>query len=107
MFGVEHEEYLEAVDLTSYVGNIPTWLASYSLCDLPLLFVYFQVNNGVLYFLDYVEDIYIIMGPLYSRFNGATSSSEPICNSIFLKKNQSTPRPSEHPPVMGEKYQNV
>ena len=32
-----------------------------SLCDLPLLFVYFQVNNGVLYFLDYVEDIYIMV----------------------------------------------
>ena len=29
------------------------------MCDLPLLFVYFQVNTGVLYFLDYVEDIYI------------------------------------------------
>ena len=29
VFGVEHEEYLEAVDLTSYVGTIPTWLASY------------------------------------------------------------------------------
>ena len=27
---------------------------------LPLLFVYFQVNNGVLYFLDY-EDIYIMV----------------------------------------------
>ena len=27
--GVEHEEYLEAVDLTSYVGTIPIWLASY------------------------------------------------------------------------------
>ena len=25
---VEHEEYLEAVDLTSYVGTIPTGLAS-------------------------------------------------------------------------------
>ena len=25
------EEYLEAVDLTSYVGTIPTWLASYFL----------------------------------------------------------------------------
>ena len=25
---VEHEEYPEAVDLTSYVGTIPTWLAS-------------------------------------------------------------------------------
>ena len=29
--GVEHEEYLEAVDLTSYVGTIPTSLASYFL----------------------------------------------------------------------------
>ena len=29
--GVEHEEYLEAVDLTSCVGTIPTWLASYVL----------------------------------------------------------------------------
>ena len=57
--GVEHEEYLEAVDLTSYVGTIPTWLASYFLCDLPLLFVYFQVNNGVLHYRDYAGDIYI------------------------------------------------
>ena len=31
VFGVGHEEYLEAVDLTSYVGAIPTWLASYFL----------------------------------------------------------------------------
>ena len=31
VFGVEHEEYLQAVDLTSYVGTIPTWLASYFL----------------------------------------------------------------------------
>ena len=31
MFGVKHEEYLDAVDLTSYVGTIPTWLASYFL----------------------------------------------------------------------------
>ena len=28
VFDVEHEEYLEAVDLTSYVGTIHTWLAS-------------------------------------------------------------------------------
>ena len=26
---------------------------------------------------------------------------------ICLKKNQNAPRPSEHPPVMGEKCQNV
>ena len=31
VFGVEHEEYLEAADLTSYVGIIPAWLASYFL----------------------------------------------------------------------------
>ena len=32
VFGVEHdEEYLEAVDLTPYVGTIPIWLASYFL----------------------------------------------------------------------------
>ena len=59
MFDVEHEEYLEAVDLTSYVGTIPTGLPLTSLRDLPPLFVDFQVNNGVLYVLDYVEDIYI------------------------------------------------
>ena len=28
LFDVEHEEYLEAVDLTSYMGTIPTGLAS-------------------------------------------------------------------------------
>ena len=28
VFDAEHEENLEAVDLTSYVGTIPTWLAS-------------------------------------------------------------------------------
>ena len=60
VFGVEHEEYLAAVDLTTDVVTIPTWLAScFLLCDLPLLFVFSQVNNGVLYYLDYVEDIYI------------------------------------------------
>ena len=26
---VVHEEYLVTVDLTSHVGTIPTWLASY------------------------------------------------------------------------------
>ena len=29
------------------------------------------------------------------------------CLDMFLKKNQNAPRPSEHPPVMGEKCQNV
>ena len=41
-------------------GPYPLGLPLTSLYDLPLLFVYFQVNNGVvLYFLDY-EDIYIV-----------------------------------------------
>ena len=31
VFRVAHEEYLEAVDLTSYVRTIPSWLASYFL----------------------------------------------------------------------------
>ena len=31
VLGVEHEEYLVAVDLTSDVGTIPTWLVSYFL----------------------------------------------------------------------------
>ena len=31
VFGVEHEENLEVEDLTSYVGTIPTCLASYFL----------------------------------------------------------------------------
>ena len=36
--------------------------------NLPLLFfVYFQVNNGVLYFLDYEDKLH--HGPLCSRFN--------------------------------------
>ena len=43
-----------------------------SLCDLPLLFVYFQVNNGVLYFLDYEDNLH--RGPLCSRFNVVRSS---------------------------------
>ena len=36
--------------MTSHVGTIPAGFTSY-----------FQVNNGVLYFLDYVEDIYIMI----------------------------------------------
>ena len=44
-----------------------------SLCDLPLLFfVYFQVNNGVLYFLDYEDELH--HGPLCSRFNVVVDS---------------------------------
>ena len=44
-----------------------------SLCDVPLLvFVYFQVNNGVLYFLDYEDKLH--HGPLCSRFNVVVNS---------------------------------
>ena len=57
-----YEEHLCVVGLTSIERGIQFFpLASYFLCDLPLLFVYFQVDNGVLYFLDYVEDIYIMV----------------------------------------------
>ena len=31
MLGDEYEEHLEAVDMTSSVGTIPTWFASYFL----------------------------------------------------------------------------
>ena len=47
--------------MASHAGPNPLGLPLTSLCDLPLLFVYLQVNNGVLYFLNYVEDIYTIM----------------------------------------------
>ena len=51
-------------------GPHPPGLSLTSLCDLPLLFVYFQVNTGVLYFLDYVEDIYIrVLSVLVSILN--------------------------------------
>ena len=50
-----HEEYLGAVDMTSHVRPYPLSLPLTSLCDLPLLFVYFQVNNDVLYFLIILE----------------------------------------------------
>ena len=70
MLVVEHEEYLGAVDLTSDVVIYPPGLSLTSLCDLPLLFVYFQVNNGVLYVLPYVEDIYIrVLSLLVSILN--------------------------------------
>ena len=38
--------------------------------------------------------------PLFYR-----STDQPVFKC--LKKNQNAPRPSEHPPVMGEKCQNV
>ena len=60
-----YEEHLCVVALTKVMSEEEPssfrLLSLTSLCDLPLLFVYFQVNNGVLYFLDYVEDIYIMV----------------------------------------------
>ena len=64
-----YEEHLCVVALTSIERGTQFFtLPSTSLCDLPLLFfVYFQVNNGVLYFLDYEDNLH--HGPLCSRFN--------------------------------------
>ena len=51
-----YEEHLCVVEPSSLC------LPLTSLCDLPLLFfVYFQVNNGVLYFLDYEDKLYIMV----------------------------------------------
>ena len=57
-----YEEHLCVVALASIERGASSFrLPLTSLCDLPLLFfVYFQVNNDVLYFLDY-EDIYIVV----------------------------------------------
>ena len=62
-----YEEHLCVVALTSIVRGTHFRLPLTSLCDLPLLFVYFQVNNGALYFLDYEDNLH--HGPLCSRFN--------------------------------------
>ena len=50
-----YEEHLCFVPLTSIEQGTQFFpLASYFL--VPLLFVYFQVNNGVLYFLNYEDN---------------------------------------------------
>ena len=57
-----YEEHLCVVTQTSIERGIQFFpLVFYFLVCLPLFFFYFQVNNGVLYFLDYVEDIYIMV----------------------------------------------
>ena len=70
VFLTAHDEYLGAVALRGHtrVGTIPTSLSLTSLCDPPLLFVYFQVNTDVLYCLDCVEDIYDGWWPSLSLF---------------------------------------
>ena len=44
-----HEEHLCVVSLTSVERGTPFRLPLTALCDRLLLFVYFQVNNGVVY----------------------------------------------------------
>ena len=52
----------------NYTHQACLLLRSTSERDLPLLFVYSQVNNGVLYVLAYVEDN-LHQGSLAPRFN--------------------------------------
>ena len=79
--GVELEEYLEAVHRTW--GPYPPGLPLTSLCDLPLLFVYFQMNNGVFYFLGY-EDIYIMALSVSFQCSDFVVTAYQVCNSILL-----------------------
>ena len=65
--------------------------------DIVLDFVYFQMNNCIWSFLDYVEDI-TADRPL--RLSSNQSLNQTFC--LYLKKNQNAPRSSEHPPVRGE-----
>ena len=44
------------------LGAFPAYLPLLSFCDPSLLFVYFQVKNGLWYFPDYVQDL--CSGPL-------------------------------------------
>ena len=70
-----YEEHLCVVALTSIERGTQFFLLASltSLCGLPLFFfVYFQVNNGVLYFLDYEDKLH--HGPLCSRFNVVVNS---------------------------------
>ena len=70
-----YEGHLCVVALTSIERGIQFFPpVSYFLGWPPtalVFFYYFQVNNGVLYFLDYVEDIYImVLSVLVSMYNG-------------------------------------
>ena len=54
--------------------------------------------------------VYILLftqAPIPVYLDGTVIDSSTILVTMYLKKNQSTPRPSEHPPVMGGKCQNV
>ena len=82
--------YLEPIGLTSSVMSYPqTVKNSPPLC---LLCDGFKTDSA--HFLRYIY-IYIYIYILF--FAG------PTCSCGCLKKNQSAPRPSEHPPVMGGK----
>ena len=76
-----YEEHLCVVALTS-IERGTQFLPLTSLCDLPLLFfVYFQVNNGVLYFLDYEDKLH--HGPLCFRFNVVVNSYYSLCLIMY------------------------
>ena len=63
---------------------------------LRLLFVYFQVNTGVLYFLEYVEDIYIrVLSVLVSILNPNHFVFTP--STIYNNKGLSVPVPIVNP----------
>ena len=66
-----YEEHLCVVALTSIEREPSSFrLPLTSLCDLPLLFfVYFQVNNGVLYFLDFEDIFLMVLSVLVSMFS--------------------------------------
>ena len=60
--------------------NLPLSVASWSYfgdedflyTGVDIIFVYFQVNNGVLYFLEYEDNLHHV--PLCSRFNVVANS---------------------------------
>ena len=58
---------LEQINM-SHKNNCSAGLPLTSLCDRPLLFVYFQVNNGVLYCF-WIMKILVIMVLCCARFN--------------------------------------
>ena len=68
----------------------------------------FGTKHILLHTVQTVLSIIIILDYMLSVEPG--SGASPYCEDfvpLFLKKNQNAPRPSEHPPVMGEKCQNV
>ena len=90
-----------AVATSSSVGSVPRALAtgccSSLLWDVGNKHVRFRVQQRA-------EESHPSLGDT-PQFKHPSNQGEKTV--FFLKKNQTTPRPSEHPPVMGEKCQNV